>query len=81
MAYFSASKLEEAVSGCHEASVHLQLWSAALDALGRAAGAEGTTVLDRRRDFAYACSGDLDKQMDVFIRENWSSRNYRPCPR
>jgi hypothetical protein len=79
MAYFSASKLEETVSTCYEASVQLQLWSAALDALAQAAGAEGTTLLDRRRDFACACSGSFDKHMDVFIRENWSSRNYRPC--
>jgi hypothetical protein len=81
MSYFSTSKLEEAVSSCHEASEKLQLWSTALDAPAQAAGAERTTLLDRRRDFADVYSDGFDKHMDVFIRENLVFRNYRPCPR
>jgi DNA-binding CsgD family transcriptional regulator len=79
MSHFNASKLEEAVSACYEAASQPHLWPAALEVLAGATGAEGVTLIDHRLDsgIGYVCTKSFDEHMDVFVRENWSSRNYR----
>jgi DNA-binding CsgD family transcriptional regulator len=71
--------LEEAVSACYEAAVQPHLWPNALEVLAQATGSEGVTLIDHRLGSGpgYICTKSFDEHMDVFVRENWSSRNYR----
>lgn len=67
------------MSACYEAAAQPHLWPAALEVLAEATGAAGVNFVEHRLNSApgYVCTPSFDEHMDVFVRENWSSRNYR----
>jgi hypothetical protein len=79
MPHFNASKFENIVASFYEAAVHTRLWPVALEELSQAVGAVGASLVERRLDAVpgMVCSNSIVEAMDIFVRENWSERNYR----
>jgi DNA-binding CsgD family transcriptional regulator len=77
--HFNASKLENIVARFYEAAIDSRLWPVALDELSQAVGAQGASLVERRSNCGagMVCSTSIEEAMDVFVRENWSARNYR----
>ena len=79
MPHFNAGKFENIVSSFYEAAVQTRLWPAALAELSQGVGAVGASLVERRLDAVpgMVCSTGVVEAMDIFVRENWSERNYR----